>query len=482
MKAGCCHTRLAVSMKGVVMAKKTATYDCDRDSASARKRQRGTRALSHQSPRVNAADALSKAANAPTDMLAAADILALQRTAGNRAVQHILAQGLQHHQQSHLSIQAKLAVGASDDPYEREADRVAATVMQTSAASAPHIQRQPEEDEEMVQRKPLASAITPMTRHQESREENEEGTHVRRVDGRRTSVEPAVELSIESARGGGQPLPHDLRNRMEQSFGADFSAVRVKADANADNLNRALRSRAFTTGQDLFFKRGEYDPASHAGQEVIAHELAHVVQQTGNVVRRHESARPHTTATQTRRPNSPALVKLRTTAVGHVVQLLSLKEKNELKRMINGNEIKGLRYDSRDAESNLLNYKILRDVMSDKGWSHDKSAILVAAKTIADEMGIPLNVQEPEEKKAEAEEKFEISPMKRGEFAKKLISLGCISSGKDKQNHDIYLNPATSRTTSLGIGGHGDNVTQDEGILKKYLKQLEVTPEAWNKV
>src|SRR5262249_54940309 len=100
-------------------------------------------------------------------------------------------------------------------------------------------------------------------------------------DGGQTSVKPGVEHTIEHARGGGHPLPGALLTRMERSFGADFSGVRVHADSESDSLNRSLRARAFTTGQDLFFRGGEYNPERRRGQELIAHELTHVVQQNG---------------------------------------------------------------------------------------------------------------------------------------------------------------------------------------------------------
>jgi hypothetical protein len=60
--------------------------------------------------------------------------------------------------------------------------------------------------------------------------------------------------------------------------------VRVHTDDQADVLNRQLNARAFTTGQDIFFQRGAYNPASESGQKVIDHELAHVVQQSSGRV------------------------------------------------------------------------------------------------------------------------------------------------------------------------------------------------------
>lgn len=70
-------------------------------------------------------------------------------------------------------------------------------------------------------------------------------------------------------------LPGDLRAGMERSFGADFSGVRVHEDGAAD----ALGADAYAAGKDLHFARGQYDPGSHSGRELIGHELAHVVQQ-----------------------------------------------------------------------------------------------------------------------------------------------------------------------------------------------------------
>jgi len=98
------------------------------------------------------------------------------------------------------------------------------------------------------------------------------------------AVAPEVEQTIQQARGGGQALDHGVRTQMEPAFKADFSGVRVHTDGQADNLNRSLSARAFTTGQDIFFKQGEYNPGSSTGRELLAHELTHVVQQNGDGV------------------------------------------------------------------------------------------------------------------------------------------------------------------------------------------------------
>ena len=99
-------------------------------------------------------------------------------------------------------------------------------------------------------------------------------------------VTPEVEAAIQRERGGGQALDSGTRAQMEPAMGADFSGVRVHTGGQADTLNRDLSARAFTTGQDIFFKQGEYSPGSSSGRELLAHELTHVVQQDGDRVRR----------------------------------------------------------------------------------------------------------------------------------------------------------------------------------------------------
>lgn len=94
-----------------------------------------------------------------------------------------------------------------------------------------------------------------------------------------------VEGAIESTRGGGQSLDRDVQAQMGRALNADFSSVRVHANAQADGLNRSLEARAFTVGQDVYFRQGEYDPGSSTGRELLAHELTHVVQQDPGKVR-----------------------------------------------------------------------------------------------------------------------------------------------------------------------------------------------------
>src|SRR5215510_13664804 len=91
-------------------------------------------------------------------------------------------------------------------------------------------------------------------------------------------VMPDVERAIESSRRGGHALDGGVKASMGEALNADFSGVRVHAGADADALNRSLSARAFTTGQDIYFRQGEYNPGSAGGRELLAHELTHVVQ------------------------------------------------------------------------------------------------------------------------------------------------------------------------------------------------------------
>ncbi|WP_223280238.1 DUF4157 domain-containing protein [Nostoc sp. PA-18-2419] len=230
--------------------------------------------------------------------------------------------------------QTKLTVNQPGDIYEQEADTVAQQVMGKLAQSgnSSSIQRQQMLQEQELQMKPLASSIMPVVQQESAPEEEEEELQMKSLDTstlQRESVpeeeeeelqmksldsstlqrestpeeeelqkSPMVqrqagmaansdlETSINQARSSGQPMANNIRQPMEQAFGADFSGVKVHTDAQSNELNQSIQARAFTTGQDVFFRQGEYNPGSRGGQELLAHELTHVVQQNGGAVQR----------------------------------------------------------------------------------------------------------------------------------------------------------------------------------------------------
>lgn len=94
-----------------------------------------------------------------------------------------------------------------------------------------------------------------------------------------SEIDDETSSAINSQRGGGQTLDDGMAAKAGGAMGQDFSGVKVHTDSSADNLSRNLGAKAFTTGNDIFFRGGAYNPKSEDGQHLIAHELTHVVQQ-----------------------------------------------------------------------------------------------------------------------------------------------------------------------------------------------------------
>jgi hypothetical protein len=160
-------------------------------------------------------------------------------------------------------IQAKLRMGSPGDSFEREADAMADRVVQrmatgvASRADAPPVQAKCSacQDEEELQRKAETSEAPP------------------------GAVPGSIEQSLAAGRSAGEALNPVLRQDMEEAFESDFSGVRVHTGPSADSLNHDLRARAFTFGRDIYFNAGEFRPDTRDGRHLLAHELAHVLQQ-----------------------------------------------------------------------------------------------------------------------------------------------------------------------------------------------------------
>ena len=171
-------------------------------------------------------------------------------------------------QRSHLQevlgypVQTKLKVGSPDDVQEREADAVADKVMAS--------------EDETIQRKCTQCAQEEPEKQDAPEAEPEE------VQRKETAAAPAASgASLPAGRGGGQPLASSHRAFFEPRLGTNLGQVRVHADGEAARLSAGLAARAFTVGSDVYFGAGEYQPYSNTGRRLIAHELAHVMQQRG---------------------------------------------------------------------------------------------------------------------------------------------------------------------------------------------------------
>ncbi|MBE9004756.1 DUF4157 domain-containing protein [Fortiea sp. LEGE XX443] len=191
-------------------------------------------------------------------------------------------------------VQMKLTIGEPGDKYEQEADKLAADVVQRiNAPKNDQVQRsEQQEDEDELQMKPLSATI------QRSEQAEYEDELQMKLLVQRQSITggmpatPDLEESIQQSRNSGQPLGESVREPMEQAFGSDFSGVKIHTDAQSDQLNQSIQAKAFTTGQDIFFRQGAYQPESRGGQELIAHELTHVVQQGGAESIQRETSQP----------------------------------------------------------------------------------------------------------------------------------------------------------------------------------------------
>lgn len=149
-----------------------------------------------------------------------------------------------------LGLQTKLAVNSPGDHFEQEADRVADRVMrmpdQFEHTTAPRLQRR--------------ALNAPSTS----------------VGVGADAAPPVVHEVLDSP---GRPLDAPTRTFMESRFGHDFNRVRIHADARAAESARAVDALAYTVGEDVVFGSGQYAPHAGAGRRLLAHELAHVVQQ-----------------------------------------------------------------------------------------------------------------------------------------------------------------------------------------------------------
>jgi hypothetical protein len=156
-----------------------------------------------------------------------------------------------------VRIQAHLVVGRPGDRYEEEADRAADLVTGASEGRSPDLAAEP---------------LAPLRRRPR------EGHERNRCE---AESEPGLEQRIGAASAEGHPLPADQRAFYETRFGHDFGAVRVHAGPRSAAAAAAAGAQAFTHGQDVYFGAGFYRPGTDRGSWLMAHELAHTIQQSG---------------------------------------------------------------------------------------------------------------------------------------------------------------------------------------------------------
>jgi hypothetical protein len=224
---------------------------------------------------------------------AAGRLLELQRTVGNAAVRRV--------------IQYKLTVSQPGDPYEQEADRVADAAINApdQSGSAATVDREKDADLTISRvcdacADEMNRAVMPedekdkelagLQRQPEEEEDKNVPPVARSAAGDVQEVGGDVESGIRALPGAGRPLPTDVRSDMESRMGFDFGGVRIHTDSGAGQLAREVSAHAFTVGNDVVFANNQYRPETTDGRKLLAHELTHVVQQTGAPEQRRDGA------------------------------------------------------------------------------------------------------------------------------------------------------------------------------------------------
>ena len=177
-----------------------------------------------------------------------------------------------------LKVQAKLAISTPGDEFEQEADRVADQVMRM-----PDTAREPVGVSRLFAPSQLSRACLACEEgkyaHQQTGDEREERHLQSKGFQGGAKITCAAEAPVTNLKGG-RPLSAETRAYFEPRFGHDFSRVLVHADGEAANVASTVSARAYTLGHDIVFGSGEYAPTTAKGMRLLAHELAHVVQQS----------------------------------------------------------------------------------------------------------------------------------------------------------------------------------------------------------
>ncbi len=163
------------------------------------------------------------------------------------------------------ALQTKLAISTPGDTYEREADRIAE---QVTSVAGPVAQRS-------------CAACAAGESHCTKCESEPTISIQRQVAPASAPSGSAGTDGFIPATGSGQPLSSIIRSDMESRFGHDFGHVRVHTDSWANESARAINAQAYTVGRDIVFRAADYAPETAAGRRLLAHELTHVLQQTG---------------------------------------------------------------------------------------------------------------------------------------------------------------------------------------------------------
>lgn len=164
-----------------------------------------------------------------------------------------------------VTLQSKLTINKPGDIYEQEADAVAEKVMRMPAS--------------MMQR---ACACGGTCSNCQKEHKKEAPLQMKRVNANGSEQTEVPSIVHEVLQSSGQPLDTETRSFMEPRFGHDFSKIRIHTDTKASESAKAVNALAYTVGRNIVFSAGQNALQSNTGKQLIAHELAHVLQQGGS--------------------------------------------------------------------------------------------------------------------------------------------------------------------------------------------------------
>jgi hypothetical protein len=198
--------------------------------------------------------------------------LALSRCLGNLTINRLIeSQGnVENKQQNDLNMQGvspeenivnmlsafrkQYGISTPNDPVEHEAESVAKQIVNMKTPDSGQSQGVIDNDSNVWK--------TPKISRKHQASQNTQNT-----------------VNLDLPKSDGQPLERSVSEYMEPRFGYSFQDVRIHTSSQSTDISHSLNARAFTTGKDIYFGHGEYNPRSNEGKKLIAHELTHVVQQ-----------------------------------------------------------------------------------------------------------------------------------------------------------------------------------------------------------
>jgi hypothetical protein len=163
---------------------------------------------------------------------------------------------------------SKLKISKPDDEHEKEAEEVSKSVTENPGLKRKKFSK-PSLDSAVGTMRSVGASEEQIMRYIEKRKEGEMGTN-------------DLQEKLQSTKGSGQELEDETRGEMESKMGADLSGVKIHTDNNAHEMAEGINAKAFTHGQDIYFKQGNYNTNSGEGKQLLAHELTHTVQQRGS--------------------------------------------------------------------------------------------------------------------------------------------------------------------------------------------------------